>query len=621
MTRYLFSLSRAIAFGLAAATTALAQSPAPDGRAVFENTCSVCHTGAADTRAPSPDVLRTRSPESIVSALTGGAMFYFGERLSGAERRAVAEYLTGKKMGAAIDLTGATIGRCTTSPVFTDPSKSPSWMGWSPSVTNTHFQPAAQAGLTSDQTPRLTLKWALGFPDAERAWSEPAVASGRVFVGSQNGTIYSLDAKTGCIYWAYSADGAVRTAIVIGPRNGGGSAAYFSDQRGNVYALGAATGKLLWKRHVEDHPLVRLTGTPTLYQGRLYVPAASLEESHGGVPSYECCTFRGSLSALDAQTGAVIWKTFTITDEPKPRKKSDVGTTLWGPSGAGTWSAPAIDAKRGAIYVTTGNSYSDPMAPNADSILALDMKTGKIRWAFHGMEKDVAINACSANGVNPTGVGARSPNCPEEQGPDQDFGSPPVLVTLPNGKDLVIAGQKAVAFWALDPDRQGQVVWKHQISQDGRGGSGVMWGTAADGGNAYFPLGASRQPGETSAGGVYAVSLATGERVWFTPTPVLSTCGTSAMCNGGVANGLTVIPGAVFAGSNDGGVRAYSTKDGSILWQFDTNREFKTVNGVPAKGASIMSAGPIVVGGMVFVNSGYGLLGRPGNVLLAFGPE
>src|SRR5262249_14257240 len=153
----------------------------------------------------------------------------------------------------------------------------------------------------------------------------------------------------------------------------------------------------------------------------------------------------------------------------------------------------------------------------------------------------------------------------------------PVLVTLPNGKELVVAGQKQVALWALDPDN-GKVVWKYQITPDGRGGSPVMWGTAADTANAYFPMGASRgNASEISAGGVLAVNLMNGERVWFTPTPVLPSCGTSAQCNGGVANGLTVIPGLVFAGSNDGGFRAYATKDGSILWQFDTNKEFKTV--------------------------------------------
>jgi polyvinyl alcohol dehydrogenase (cytochrome) len=619
MIRYLSSTSMAAVLVLVAGTRVVAQSSAPDGQAVFRTTCSLCHTGAADSRAPSPESLRARSPESIVSALTGGTMRYQGLKLSGAERRAVAEYLTGKKFGTT-DVTGAGMGRCTTSPAFADPSKSPSWSGWSPSVTNTHFQPAAQAGLTAEQTPQLKLKWALGFPDAELAWAQPMVASGRVFVGSQNGTVYSLDAKSGCIYWVFSADGGVRASISIGPRTGGGYTAYFSDQRGNVYALDAATGKLVWKRRVEDHPLVRLTGSPTLYAGRLYVPAASLEESQGGIPSYECCTFRGSLAALDAQTGAVVWKTYTIVDEPKPRKKNSVGTTLWGPSGAGVWSAPVIDVKRGAVYVSTGNAYSEPAAPTTDSILALDLKTGKIRWVFQATAKDTAIDFCGPTGVNP--MGTANTNCPEEPGPDADFASPPVLVTLPNGKDLVIAGQKAVALWALDPDKRGQVVWKHPISVDGRGGGGVKWGTAADAVNAYFPMNNSRQAGETSAGGVYAVNLATGERAWFTPSPPLPTCGSGVGCNGGVSNSLTVIPGAVFAGGNDGAVRAYSTKDGSIVWQFDTNREFKTVNGVAAKGASIIGPGPIVVGGMVFVDSGYGAVGgRPGNALLAFGIE
>ena len=206
------------------------------------------------------------------------------------------------------------------------------------SVRDEHaFSAGGAAGLTPADLPKLKLKWAIGFPDAELAWSEPTVLGGRVFVGSQNGTIYSLDAKSGCIYWTFLADGGVRASVSIGPSAGPGSpySAYFSDQRGNAYSLDATTGKLNWQKHVEDHPIVRLTGSPTLHDGRLYVPSASLEESQGGIPTYECCTFRGSITTLDARTGAVVWKTFMIPDEPRPPKKNAVGTTLWGPSGAG----------------------------------------------------------------------------------------------------------------------------------------------------------------------------------------------------------------------------------------------------------------------------------------------
>lgn len=620
MIRRLFSVSLATALVAVGAHAASAQpaAPAPDGQAVFQKTCSLCHDGSAESRAPHPDALRARSPESIVSALTGGSMRYQGVKLSGAERRAVAEYLTGKKLGA--DITGGNIGLCTVRTPMGDPAKNPTWNGWSPTAQNTHFQAAAQAGLTPAQLPQLKLKWALGFPDAELAWSEPTIFGGRVFVGSQNGTIYALDAKTGCIYWTFLAEGGVRASLSMGPRSSG-FAAYFSDQRGNAYSLDAETGKLNWRTHVEDHPIVRLTGSPTLYDGRLYVPSASLEESQGGIPTYECCTFRGSITAVDTQTGAVVWKSYMIPEAATPRRKNSVGTQLWGPSGAAIWGAPTIDAKRGAIYVATGNSYSDPIVPTTDAIIALDLKTGKILWVHQATAKDVAINSCGPGGLNP--MGTANTNCPAEQGEDVDFGSPAILTTQANGKQLVVAGQKNGVGWALDPDNKGALVWQHPMTDDAtmRGGRVITWGTAADAENAYFPIDTSRQnPGR---GGVYAINLATGKRAWYTKNPQSPPkCGGGAGCNNGVSNSLTAIPGAILAGANDGAVRAYSTTDGSILWEYDTNGESRTINGIAAKGGSIIGPGPIVVGGMVYVDSGYGAVGgRPGNVLMAFGVE
>jgi polyvinyl alcohol dehydrogenase (cytochrome) len=598
----------AVLFGVAG--SALAQADAPDGPALFRKSCTVCHNGAADSRAPAPESLRQRSPEAIVTALTGGSMRLQGAHMSGGERRAIAEYLTGKKMGG--DLVGASVGRCTTTPPFPDPSRSPSWNGWSPTVANTHFQPAAQAGLTAAQVPRLTLKWAFGFPDAAVAWAQPTVAGGRVFVGSQNGTVYSLDARSGCIYWTFSAQGSVRTAVTIGPRRPARTAAYlayFADMRGFVYALDAATGEIIWSRNVEDHPMVRMTGAPTLYDGRLYVPAASFEETVAASPLYECCSFRGSLTAVDAITGEILWKTYTISEEPRSRGKSNLGVTSWSPSGGGIWTSPTIDSKRGLIYVGVGNSYTGEPQPTTDSITAIDLKTGKIRWSRQQTPKDIFVGGCRP--------GIANPNCPPEVGPDFDFGATPVLTRLPNGKDVLIAGQKSGVGYAMDPDKQGGIIWQYRAGEGGALG-GIEWGTAADSENAYFPVSDinSKQPG-----GLHAVKLTTGERVWFA-SPLPPRCGTGRGCNAAQSAAITVIPGVVFSGSNDGALRAYSTRDGSIIWEFDTNREFKTLNGVQALGASIIGPGPTVVGGMVYVNSGYGYDGgRPGNVLLAFGIE
>ena len=591
---------------LLAAAPAFAQ--APDGAQIFAASCSTCHNGAVDSRAPTIDVLRARAPEAVIEALMTGVMRPQGSRLSGPERRAVAEFVTGKHVGG--DVTGADKGRCA-APSATGPirdfANAPRWTGWSPSATNTRFQPSDQAGLQAADVPRLALKWSFGFPDASVAWSQPTVADGRVFVGSQNGTVYALSAKTGCIYWTFSASGGVRTAIAVAPPSGSLPAlVYFGDTAANAYALNANTGAVVWVRKVDDHPFARITGTPTLHEGRLYVPVSSYEEAQGADPQYPCCTFRGSVSALDASSGRVIWKTYMIRDAPKRRGTSTAGVPLWGPAGSGIWSAPTIDSARRVVYVGTGNTYSAPAQSSSDAVIALDLETGSIRWTRQVTPNDVYVTNCRAG----------NPNCPEVAGPDVDFGSPPMLTRV-NGRDVIVIGQKSGVGYAMDPDRKGAVLWQYRA---GRGGTlgGMEWGGAVEGGRAYFAVSDIQQP---EPGGLHAVNIATGQRVWYAPPPS-PVCGSGTGCNAAQSAAITIIPGVIFSGSNDGALRAYSAADGAILWQYDTNKEFGSVNGVPAKGASLIGPGPVVADGMVYINSGYGGFGgRPGNVLLAFGLE
>jgi polyvinyl alcohol dehydrogenase (cytochrome) len=576
----------------------LLQAQGPSGEQVFKDRCANCHTGAADARAPSPEALRGRSPQAILESLVNGAMRTQGSRLTGAERRAVAEHVTGRPVEG--DVSGAARGTCNGGSGPRD-TRAPSWPGWSPSSDNTRFQPAADAELTASDLPKLTLRWAFGLPDASSAWAQPSVAAGWLYVGSQNGTVYALSAIGGCIRWTFAAAGGVRTAIAVG--NDG--AVYFGDTAANVYALHAETGARRWVRSVESHPLARITGTPTLHDGRLYVPTSSYEESQGADPQYPCCTFRGSITALDAATGAVIWKTYTIAEEPQRRGSSTAGVPLWGPSGAAIWSAPTVDIRRGLLYVATGNQYSGPAHPASNAIIAFDLKTGSIRWSKQVTPNDIYLTGCRAG----------NPNCPDTNGPDLDFGSPPMLARTSAGRDLIVIGQKSGIGYALDPERMGEVVWEYRA---GRGGvlGGIEWGSATDGERAYFAVSDITHP---QPGGLHAVALATGQRDWFAP-PRPPVCGSGRGCNAAQSAAVTVIPGAVFSGSNDGALRVYSTADGAILWEFDTNREFSTVNGVPARGASMIGPGAVVARRMVFVSSGYGAFGgRPGNVLLAFG--
>ena len=581
--------------------------PPADGRAVYERACRSCHDGD-NSRAPARDAMAGRSPRAVLDALTSGAMRFQGLALSGAERRAVAEYVTGRTLRGTVS--GAALGRCARMPPFTDPAAGPQWNGWGPGPANTHFQSAAQAGLTADQIPQLKLKWAFGFPDATSSWAQPTVAGGRLFVGSQNGTVYSLDARTGCVVWTFEAHGGVRTSISIGPwhaeaRRAKAAVAFFSDQKGYAYAVDAASGRQLWSRLVDDHPLVRLTGSPALYDGRLYVPTSSYEEGGRG-PSYACCTFRGSVVALAAATGDVIWKSYTIPDRPTLQRAYADGSEVWGPAGGAIWSAPTIDAKRGAVYVGVGNLYSGPPQATTDAIIAFDLKTGEMRWAHQLTPND--FFGCAAGEVN----------CVDRPGPDFDIGAAPALATLAGGRTLIVVAQKSGVTYAIDPDHKGAQVWRYRAG-GGSGLGGTQWGIAIDAGQAYVPVVEIYAP---EPGGLHAVDLATGHRAWFAhpPPPV---CGKpSRACSGAQFSAVTAIPGIVFSPSNDGAVRAFSTKDGAVVWTFDTNHEFQTVNRVKANGGSMNGPAPVVAGGFVYVSSGYGSFGlRPGNVLLAFAAE
>jgi polyvinyl alcohol dehydrogenase (cytochrome) len=331
------------------------------------------------------------------------------------------------------------------------------------------------------------------------------------------------------------------------------------------------------------------------------------------LPDYEWCTFRGSLSSLDAATGAVVWKTYTV-DEPQRRGTSTSGKPLWGPAGSPIWSAPTVDAKRGLIYAATGNAYADPAPRTSDAIVAFAIDTGKIRW-INQILPDVWILGCDEQSSGNANAGD-NPNCPENVGPDHDFSASPALTTLANGRDVLVVTQKSGVGYLLDPARRGRKLWEYRW---GRGSPvGGVWGATTDGVQAYFGVADQLTP---APGGLHAVNLETGKRVWYTP-PQTPVCASGQGCSAAQSAALTSIPGVVFSGGADGAVRAYASATGRVLWTYDTNRDFTTVNGVQADGGSIDGPGPIVAGGMLYVTAGNaGFVGTPGNVLLAFGLE
>ena len=583
---------------------------AQDGAGLYAARCASCHDNGAASRAPSRQVIGTLTVDRIVEALETGVMRIQGEALSSEERRAIATYLSTATPSTPVP-TRSGGHACSTSTPFSTTAAG-AWNGWGVSLNNDRFQ--RNPGLTAADVPKLVVKWAFGFEGENAAATQPIVVDNRVFVGSNSGRVYALGLRDGCLHWTFKADGGVRAAVSIASV-AGVPTAYVADLRATVYALDALTGQLKWKRRVEEHRAARISGSPVVHDGRVYVPVSSGEEGVGAQPSYECCTFRGSVVALDAAAGEVVWKTYLIADTAKPTVKNKIGTQLWGPSGAAVWSAPTIDLQTNSLYVATGDAYTHPAASTTDAVVAFDLGTGTIKWSRQLLEGDAWNMACGT---------ADETNCPENEGPDADFGQPPILVALASGRRVLTLGQKSALVYGLDPDDRGRVLWTTRI---GRGGmlGGAEWGSASDGTNIYVPLSDltfndERARGRSGhnpnvGGGLFAIRVADGTQVWATKAPP---CGQN--CSPAQSAPATVMPGVVFSGSLDGHLRAYATTDGRIIWDVDTAREFETVNAVKATGGSIDVGGPAISGGMVLTTSGNPTWGgKRGNVLLAFG--
>ena len=590
--------------------SALAQSPADPQAPLFQQHCAMCHDNPA-TRAPGQASLRAMSSSFVVNALTSGIMQGPGAALSPAQRVAIAEYLTGERLSDEVAMAGRCVGP---PPAFS--LAGPVYNGWGANAENWRYQPAP--GIALPDLRRLEVKWAFGFPGAVAAFGQPTVAGGRVFVGSQNGHVYSIDAKSGCWYWDFTASTGVRTAITVA-RIGNADVALFGDRRGNVYSVDAATGKLNWRVTPDDEPRTGITGAPALFEGRLYVPISGGDDSSATDPKFECCKGRGAVVALDAATGKTLWITFTIADA-KPLAKNAIGTQLWGPSGVSIWATPTIDGRRRLLYVGTGDNHSAPATDTSDAVLALELDTGKIVWTRQLLKGDMGNAAC---------LSADKANCPEPHGPDYDLGTSPNLVTLANGKRVLTIGQKSGMIWALDPDDGGRIVWSTRVGAGGVLG-GVQWGTATDGKAVYaavsdiafvsLVLGQPLAPDPNKGGGLHALRVDTGVTLWSAPPA--KACADRKNCSPAQSAAVTATPDFVLSGSVDGHIRAYATANGATVWDYDTARSFPTVNGIAANGGSLDAAGPTIAGGMIFVGSGYGLYGgQAGNVLLAFAPR
>lgn len=585
-----------------------------DGAALYQQYCASCHEGGV-AKAAQFSLLEIMPPSSILRAMQGGVMQTQAAGMTALEQRRVAEYLSGQSLVEADMQSAAPM--CSAERSRFDFAAGPDTHGWGVNAGNQRFYDRKLAGMHAGDLDTMELKWAFAFPGALRARSQPAIAGGALYVGSQDGTVYALDRETGCIRWRFSTVAEVRNGIVVADWAQGATASpllYFGDLVGNVYALNAVTGDLVWRDRPDDHPSLTLTASPALHGDRLYVPLSSLEVTAAADPGYACCTFRGGVAVYDARSGEKLHTSYTIAEQPVVVGKNALGTDRIAPSGSPVWNTPALDLARGLMYVGTGENYSSPANDTSDAILALSLKDGAIVWSQQMTEGDAWNMGCETEDRI---------NCPPEDGPDYDFGAATILTTTSDGRDLVLAGQKSGEVFALDPDKGGEIVWRNKL---GRGGiqGGVHFGMAVEGDVLYVPMsdfdGGPRWPGEMFPG-MFAVDVRTGEQLWFNRT--VDICDGREYCQPGLSAAASAIEGAVVAGGMDGMLRAYGKSDGKVLWSFDSVREFQTTDGGTARGGSFGgAAGPVFSDGMMFVNSGYGIyFHMPGNVLLAFGPR
>ncbi|MEM8497982.1 MAG: PQQ-binding-like beta-propeller repeat protein [Pseudomonadota bacterium] len=581
-------------------------SAVAEGERLFNQQCQFCHNGLVP-EAPTIEALKLYPPERVIDALNGGVMSTAGLPLSGQQMKNVAYYLTGKQPKTAN--TQPSLNFC--SGALQENNNDASWLSWG-GFGNQRFQ-ANEHTLTRDNISTLRLEWAFAFPETTRIRSQPIVTASHTYIGSQDGTVYALDTQSGCVHWTFQADAEVRGSLQLHEGNSAvGNRLLFGDFKANAYSIDAVTGKLHWKTRVHEHELATITGAVVADTNRLYVPVSSSEVVPAGQDSYPCCSFRGALAALTLRDGSIDWITYT-TPKPVPTGTNSAGTQQYGPSGAPVWSGPTLDDKRGVVMITTGQNYSSPATGTSDAVIALDKKDGTIKWVSQLTARDAWNGACARQRAN----------CPAENGPDFDIGAAAVLVETGKGRDLVFAGQKSGMVAAMDPNDNGEIVWKQRV---GRGGTmgGVHWGMSSDGIRLYVgisdvPTGNKYTVGEAQPG-VHALDPTTGDFLWRTVLKNSCKPGGKFACFSGISAAISSANGLVFAGGLDGILRAYDASDGDLLWSYNTSRDFESVNGAPALGGAIESDGPVIANGRVFVTSGYDKWAEmPGNVLLSFG--
>lgn len=497
------------------------------------------------------------------------------------------------------------------------------WSSWQKNLAGSRYA-AGESQITPSNVSQLTVKWAFTFPRIPGVFpgSQPAVVGNTLYVGSTDAKLYALAAQTGAVRWAFDLTSvagpwsdANPNPVRDGPAVANGTV-YFGDSRGYLYAVNQYTGALKWATLLDTvNPDVEITGSPVVFGGRVYVGVSNKEAGYQQQDlNYPCCTARGQLVALDAATGAVVWRHYTVPPS-QPVGTWPSGATEYAPSGISVWDTPVIDPVSRTIFFGTGQNYTGT-AGETDSVMALSLDTGQVRWQFQAHSPDTFTSICDkAQFV------AYCPGAADGTDLDWDFGDSPSLFHVGKQEMLGIGGKSGV-FYALDA-RTGALRWSRALTPNPQltgGQGGVQWGTSYDGKRLYVATWFA-QPGT-----LFALDPATGAILWQDPTPSdgCTTGGASASpgCKLGFSAAVSSSPGVVFAGNGDGKEYAYSSTTGAPLWQYDTVREFQGVNGAPGFGESVSGVGGAVIAdGMVYLQSGYYPLSvsTDGTVLLAMG--
>jgi len=605
------------------------------GKAIYDRACSACHNNPEATKSPALDVLHRMSYRTVSYALTEGKMKLQASTLSAAEKKTVTDYLIGRDKS-----NDEWVARmmCPAERRKVDLDKPATVAGFGFDKHNHRHLTRAQSGLATSDFPDLELAWSLAFPQVTTLRSQPAVVGSTMFLPvGEAAQLLAIDVsqREPCLQWVYESELPLRTSAAYG-EVGGRKVLVVGDAAANIHMIDAATGVRLWQQSVQLFPLSLTTGTPIIHDERVYAPISQYEITLGANENHECCKTHGAVVALDGKTGEKIWIARTM-EEAKPVRDRGDGKMLWGPSGAPIWNSPAIDAKRGLLYVGTGEATSEPAAQTTDAVLAIDLADGSIRWVFQATENDIFLTGCTPSRPQTAEGGAattrrQSLNCPQSSVfRDVDFGASIVLGKRADGSDVLFAGQKSGTLWALNPD-DGTLLWRQDFGEGSPLG-GIHWGIAFDGERVFAPINrpygfsAGSSAPRTQKPGIHGVNASTGEVLWtFAAEPDCSGDRQARVrgCsnNIGLSGAPTVIDGAVVEGALDGYLRVFDSKTGTVLFKFDTAQEFDTFNGVPGTGGAIDNASIVAANGQLFVTSGYGMFGQPpGNVLLAFRPK